>query len=155
MRWKLDNPGHHYEHLAPRALPGLAQPEETPLVTQISPSSRRGRGDCLNFQEFIIFGTKAPAASSSATPIAHIQSTVGWIGKRADDDEQIKSTEKPENGSKRSSETRLVQIQRPTAQISQRGQVIVENCSPDHHLANVCPLLHLSIILVVTMRGES
>ena len=78
-------------------------------------------GDCLNFQEFDIFSTKAPAASSSATPIAHIQSTVGWIGKRAEDDEQIKSTEKPENGSKRSSETRLVQIQRPTTQRSQRG----------------------------------
>jgi hypothetical protein len=54
----------------------------------------------LNFQEFVVFGTKAPAASSSATPIAHVQSTVGWIGKRADDDEQIKSTESPKMGVK-------------------------------------------------------
>jgi hypothetical protein len=112
-------------------------------------------GGCLNSQEFIAFGTKAPAASSSAD--LHCACTINrwmdwqaWEGRRAN---QV--YKKPENGSKRSSETRLVQIQRPTTQISQRGQVIVENCSPDNHLANVYPLLHLSIIPDVTVCGEN
>jgi hypothetical protein len=33
-------------------------------------------------------------------PIAHIQSTVGWTGKRGNDAEQIKSTEAPKMGAK-------------------------------------------------------